>query len=125
MLHIVAVNGTSMELSNLSIQWFRIHPKESNKEIISGGVMFSFFFCLFVFCLQYMQSHDLHVKIRQLVLDAFITPSGATRPVYALEPHDVGRCVQAEINLDGEIAVAKTAGPIDPGLFYWTHFDKH
>jgi hypothetical protein len=43
MLRIVALNGTSMELLNLSIQWFRIHPKESNKEIISGGVMFSFF----------------------------------------------------------------------------------
>jgi hypothetical protein len=54
-----------------------------------------------------------------------LTSSGATRPVYALEPHDVGRYVQAEINLDGEIAVAKTAGPVDPGLFYWTHFDTH
>ncbi|KAK3151696.1 hypothetical protein QOZ80_3AG0249330 [Eleusine coracana subsp. coracana] len=74
MLRIVAQRGTSMDLSNLSIQWFRIHPNESNKEIISG----------------------------------------ATRPVYALEPHDVGRYVQAEINLDGEIVVAKTAGPVDP-----------
>ncbi|KAK3147161.1 hypothetical protein QOZ80_3BG0278870 [Eleusine coracana subsp. coracana] len=74
MLRIVVQSSTSMDLSNLSIQWFRIHPKESNKEIISG----------------------------------------ATRPVYALEPHDVGRYVQAEINLDGKIAVAKTAGPVDP-----------
>ncbi|KAL6593782.1 hypothetical protein ACP70R_048683 [Stipagrostis hirtigluma subsp. patula] len=73
-LRIVALNGTSMDLSNISIQWFRIHPKGSNKEIISG----------------------------------------ATRPVYALEPHDVGRFVQAEINFNGEIAVAKTAGPVDP-----------
>jgi hypothetical protein len=30
-----------MDLSNISIQWFRIHPKESNKEIISGGTMLS------------------------------------------------------------------------------------
>jgi hypothetical protein len=81
-------------------------------------------FCLFVLCLQYVQSHDLHVKFRQPVLDAFITSSGATRPVYALEPHDVRRCVQAEINLNGEIVVAKTAGPVDSGLFYWTHFEK-
>lgn len=42
-LRVVAQSGTSMDLSNLSIQWFRIHPKESNKEIISGGVIFSFF----------------------------------------------------------------------------------
>uniref|UniRef100_A0A0A9DKA4 Uncharacterized protein n=1 Tax=Arundo donax TaxID=35708 RepID=A0A0A9DKA4_ARUDO len=74
MLRIVARSGTSIDLSNISIQWFRIHPKGSNKEIISG----------------------------------------ATRPVYALEPHDVGRYVQAEVNFDGEIAVAKTAGPVDP-----------
>lgn len=53
------------------------------------------------------------------------TSLGATRPVYALEPHDVGRYVQAEINLDGEISVAKTAGPVDPGLSYWTHLKKH
>ncbi|AQL06432.1 Stomatal closure-related actin-binding protein 1 [Zea mays] len=80
MLRIVGLSGTHMDLSNISIQWFRIHPKESNKEIISG----------------------------------------ATRPVYALEPHDVGRYLQAEIDVGGEIAVAKTAGPVDPGLFDWT-----
>ncbi|AQL06437.1 Stomatal closure-related actin-binding protein 1 [Zea mays] len=74
MLRIVGLSGTHMDLSNISIQWFRIHPKESNKEIISG----------------------------------------ATRPVYALEPHDVGRYLQAEIDVGGEIAVAKTAGPVDP-----------
>jgi len=47
----------------------------------------------------------------------FLTSLGATRPVYALEPHDVGRYLQAEIDVGGEIAVAKTAGPVDPGLF--------
>jgi hypothetical protein len=83
-LRIVALSGTHMDLSNISIQWFRIHPKESNKEIISG----------------------------------------ATRPVYALEPHDVGRYLQAEIDVGGEIAVAKTAGPVDPGLFDWTYLAR-
>ncbi|KAG2551722.1 stomatal closure-related actin-binding protein 1-like [Panicum virgatum] len=73
-LRIVAISGTHMDLSNISIQWFHIHPKESSKEIISG----------------------------------------ATRPVYALEPHDVGRYLQAEIDVGGEIAIAKTAGPVDP-----------
>jgi len=29
--------------------------------------------------------------------------------------------LQAEIDVGGEIAVAKTAGPVDPGLFDWTH----
>jgi len=38
-LRIVAISGTHMDLSNISIQWFRIHPKESSKEIISGGIM--------------------------------------------------------------------------------------
>lgn len=28
-----------MDFSNISIQWFRVHPKESNKEIISGGTL--------------------------------------------------------------------------------------
>uniref|UniRef100_A0A3B6MKT9 Stomatal closure-related actin-binding protein 1 n=1 Tax=Triticum aestivum TaxID=4565 RepID=A0A3B6MKT9_WHEAT len=37
MLHIVCQNGTPMDFSNISVQWFRIHPKESNKEIISGA----------------------------------------------------------------------------------------
>ncbi|KQK14962.1 stomatal closure-related actin-binding protein 1 [Brachypodium distachyon] len=40
--------------------------------------------------------------------------SGATKLVYAPEPHDVGRYLQAEINLGGEVSVAKTTGPVDP-----------
>ncbi|CAM0873548.1 unnamed protein product [Alopecurus aequalis] len=73
-LRIVSQNGAPMDFSNISVQWFRIYPKESNKEIISG----------------------------------------ATRPVYAPEPHDVGRYLQAEISFGGEIAIAKTAGLVDP-----------
>ncbi|KAF7007282.1 hypothetical protein CFC21_022230 [Triticum aestivum] len=40
--------------------------------------------------------------------------SGATKLVYAPEPHDVGRYLQAEVNLGGQTSVAKTAGPLDP-----------
>uniref|UniRef100_A0A0A9CTQ4 Uncharacterized protein n=1 Tax=Arundo donax TaxID=35708 RepID=A0A0A9CTQ4_ARUDO len=40
--------------------------------------------------------------------------SGATKPVYAPEPHDVARYLQAEIEFCGQISVAKTAGPVDP-----------
>ncbi|KAJ1292136.1 hypothetical protein BS78_02G369200 [Paspalum vaginatum] len=40
--------------------------------------------------------------------------SGATKPVYAPEPHDVGRYLQAEIQFGGQISIAKTAGPVDP-----------
>ncbi|CAL5085061.1 unnamed protein product [Urochloa decumbens] len=40
--------------------------------------------------------------------------SGATKPVYAPEPHDVGRYIQAEITFGGQISIAKTAGPVDP-----------
>lgn len=46
-------------------------------------------------------------------------PLGATKPVYAPEPHDVGRYIQAEIKFGGQILIAKTAGPIDPGMFSW------
>lgn len=40
--------------------------------------------------------------------------SGATKLVYAPEPHDVGRYIQAEVKSGGQISVAKTAGSIDP-----------
>jgi hypothetical protein len=44
---------------------------------------------------------------------------GATKPVYAPEPHDVGRYIQAEIKFGCQISIAKTSGPIDPGMFSW------
>ncbi|KAM0865990.1 hypothetical protein ACQ4PT_042880 [Festuca glaucescens] len=72
MLRLVVRNNVS--LSNASVQWFRVQPEGSKKELISG----------------------------------------ATKLVYAPEPHDVGRYLQAEVNLGGEISVAKTAGPVDP-----------
>nr|CAB3455125.1 unnamed protein product [Digitaria exilis] len=74
MLHIVVWDNPSVDFSNGSVQWFRIHPEGSKKEIISG----------------------------------------ATKPVYAPEPHDVGRYIQAEIKFGGQISNAKTAGPVDP-----------
>ncbi|XP_062186362.1 stomatal closure-related actin-binding protein 1-like [Phragmites australis] len=74
MLRIVVRNNASVCFSNSSIQWFRIQPKGSKKEIISG----------------------------------------ATKPVYAPEPHDVGRYIQAEIKFCGKVSIAKTAGPVDP-----------
>ncbi|GMP99220.1 hypothetical protein CsSME_00046781 [Camellia sinensis var. sinensis] len=40
--------------------------------------------------------------------------SGATKSVYAPEPFDVGRILQAEIILDGQKITLTTAGPIDP-----------
>ncbi|CAL5436444.1 unnamed protein product [Camellia sinensis] len=40
--------------------------------------------------------------------------SGATKSVYAPEPFDVGRILQAEIMLDGQKITLTTAGPIDP-----------
>ncbi|CAM0907025.1 unnamed protein product [Alopecurus aequalis] len=72
MLRVVVRNNVS--LSTTSVQWFRVQPEGSKKEIISG----------------------------------------ATKLVYAPEPHDVGRYLQAEVNLGGEISAAKTAGPVDP-----------
>ncbi|KAL7226307.1 hypothetical protein ACSBR1_021424 [Camellia fascicularis] len=40
--------------------------------------------------------------------------SGAAKSVYAPEPFDVGRILQAEIILDGQKITLTTAGPIDP-----------
>ncbi|CAO2832648.1 unnamed protein product [Amaranthus hypochondriacus] len=40
--------------------------------------------------------------------------SGANKQVYAPEPFDVGRILQAEITLDGAEVFVSTTGPIDP-----------
>lgn len=74
MLRLVVQDCAHVDFSNSSIQWFRIQPEGSKKEIISG----------------------------------------ATKPVYAPEPHDVGRYIQAEIKFGCQISIAKTSGPIDP-----------
>jgi len=40
MLHIVVRDNASVDFSNASIQWFRIQPEGSKKEIISGWTIF-------------------------------------------------------------------------------------
>nr|XP_043633082.1 stomatal closure-related actin-binding protein 1-like [Erigeron canadensis] len=40
--------------------------------------------------------------------------SGATKPIYAPEPSDVGRVLQAEVMSDGTSITLTTSGPIDP-----------
>ncbi|CAK9143658.1 unnamed protein product [Ilex paraguariensis] len=40
--------------------------------------------------------------------------SGATKAVYAPEPFDVGRSLQADIISDGQRITLTTTGPIDP-----------
>lgn len=76
-LHIVPQTDTAPDISS-SIQWFRMLPEGSKRELISG----------------------------------------ATKSVYAPEPFDVGRFLQAEIVLDDEKFTLSTTGPIDsaPGL---------
>lgn len=46
----------------------------------------------------------------------FSTVPGATKSVYAPEPFDVGRILQADILLDGQKITLSTTGPIEPGL---------
>lgn len=41
--------------------------------------------------------------------------AGATKSVYAPEPFDVGRYLQAEIVSNGQRITLATTGPIDPG----------
>lgn len=43
--------------------------------------------------------------------------AGADKPVYAPEPLDVGRILQADITSNGQKVTVITAGPIDPGQF--------
>lgn len=49
--------------------------------------------------------------------------SGATKAVYAPDPFDVGRTLQADITTDTFTLTLTTTGPIDPGwspfLSYW------
>ncbi|KAH6774860.1 plectin-like protein [Perilla frutescens var. frutescens] len=40
--------------------------------------------------------------------------SGATKSVYAPEPFDVGRVLQADISIDDQTITVSTSGPIDP-----------
>lgn len=68
-LRIVALSGTHMDLSSVSIQWFRIHPKESNKEIISGGILLSLTFC-FV-CLVFTLNSECQCFWHLLLLNLF------------------------------------------------------
>ncbi|XP_021900996.1 stomatal closure-related actin-binding protein 1 [Carica papaya] len=73
-LQIRPCSDTAPELSNCSIQWYRISSDDGKRELISG----------------------------------------ATKSVYAPEPFDVGRALQAEIMLDGQRNVLNTTGTIDP-----------
>lgn len=50
------------------------------------------------------------------ISDATFHISGATKSVYAPEPFDVGRILQADIVSEGQQITLTTAGPIDPGL---------
>ncbi|CAN4120991.1 unnamed protein product [Withania somnifera] len=62
------------ELSECSIQWYRLACEGGKQELISG----------------------------------------ATKHVYAPEPFDVGRILEAEITYRGQTTSVTTAGPIDP-----------
>ncbi|KAK1293729.1 hypothetical protein QJS10_CPB17g01690 [Acorus calamus] len=73
-LRIISCTNSSPDISNCSIQWFRILSEESKKELISGAI----------------------------------------KPIYAPEPFDVGRYLQAEIISNNKRVTVTTTGPIDP-----------
>ncbi|XXG52955.1 hypothetical protein AAC387_Pa03g1141 [Persea americana] len=73
-LRIIPRTDSAIDISECSIQWFRISPEGSKKELILG----------------------------------------ATKSVYAPEPFDVGRCLQAEIVLNDQRFAVTTTGLIDP-----------
>jgi|UniRef100_A0A2N9FYI3 hypothetical protein len=73
-LRIQPCSDNAPELSNCSIQWYRISSEGGKKELISG----------------------------------------ATKSVYAPEPFDVGRILQADLIWEGQQITLTTTGPIDP-----------
>ncbi|XP_059665447.1 stomatal closure-related actin-binding protein 1-like [Cornus florida] len=73
-LRIQRCSERALELSECSIQWYRLTAEGGKKELISG----------------------------------------ATKPVYAPEPFDVGRILQADIISEGQRITVTTTGPIDP-----------
>ncbi|XP_021772222.1 stomatal closure-related actin-binding protein 1-like [Chenopodium quinoa] len=73
-LRVQTRSDEAAELSECSIQWYRIASDSEKKEPISG----------------------------------------ANKQVYAPEPFDVGRTLQAEITFEGGKAMVSSTGPIDP-----------
>ncbi|KAJ6852247.1 stomatal closure-related actin-binding protein 1-like isoform X1 [Iris pallida] len=73
-LRIVPQMHGAPEISSCSIQWYRVQPEGSKKDLISG----------------------------------------ATKLIYAPEPLDVGRFLQADIIFGDKRATVTTTGPIDP-----------
>ena len=51
-----------------------------------------------------------------LLFTGLCTMPGANKSVYAPEPFDVGRVLQADISTDDQTITLSTSGPIDPGL---------
>ncbi|KAL3522498.1 hypothetical protein ACH5RR_015332 [Cinchona calisaya] len=79
------------EPSECSFQWYRLTSEAGKKELISG----------------------ILVSYEQCQGWSFIV-HGATKSVYAPEPFDVGRILQAEVITNGHIITVTTTGPIDP-----------
>ncbi|MFS7895222.1 hypothetical protein Hanom_Chr00s002528g01701221 [Helianthus anomalus] len=73
-LEIQPCSNGAPQLSQCSIQWYRMASQGGNRDIISG----------------------------------------ATKPIYALEPSDVGRILQVDIISDGQSITLTTSDPIDP-----------
>ncbi|GAA0156995.1 hypothetical protein LIER_14355 [Lithospermum erythrorhizon] len=73
-LQICHCSEEAPDLSECSIQWYRISSESGKKELIVG----------------------------------------ATKAVYAPEPSDVGRILQADVILDGQVVSVSTTGSIDP-----------
>ncbi|RDX66116.1 Stomatal closure-related actin-binding protein 1 [Mucuna pruriens] len=82
-LQIQPCSDIAPELSNCSIQWYRVSTEGAKKELISG----------------------------------------ATKPVYAPEPFDVGRLLQVDIILEGQQITLSTTGPIDPAAGLGTYVE--
>ncbi|RVW90771.1 Stomatal closure-related actin-binding protein 1 [Vitis vinifera] len=97
-LQIQASSDKAPDLSHCSIQWYRVSSEGGKRELISAKS-------------RPKRDHPSHCQHM---------PRGAIRKitshqsVYAPEPFDVGRVLQADIVLDGYQITLATAGPIDP-----------
>ncbi|RVX05074.1 Stomatal closure-related actin-binding protein 1 [Vitis vinifera] len=90
-LRIQPCSDKAPELLKCSIQWYRVSSESSKNEPIS------------------VQVRDW-LKIMNRAI-------GANKSIYAPEPFDVGRILQADIVSNGQKATVMTTGPIEHGWF--------
>lgn len=80
-------------------------------------IAFSFFY-IYILLLSNSFIYFILLFVFSWIIGTVSTSSGADKSVYAPEPFDVGRILQADIVSNGNKISVITSGPIDPGWFF-------